>query len=158
MLLNCGVGEDSIFQSTVEHQSVLKEINPEYSWEGLMLKFKFQYYGHLMWRADSLEKTVMLGKIEVRRRRQQRKNGWMASLTQWTWVWTSSRRWWRDAWHAAVHGIAKSQTQLRDWITRNLGNWKSDVFTILCLWMKWKWGWEWSKHIGSRWLHPNKRL
>ena len=66
-------------------QSIRKEINPEYSLEGLMLKQKLQYFGHLMQRADSLEKTLMLGKIESRRRRgRQRQDGWMASLTQWT--------------------------------------------------------------------------
>ena len=78
------------------NQSILKEINPEYSLKGLMLKLKFQYFGHLMWRADSLEKTLMLGKIEGRRRRgRQRMNGWMASLTRWTWLWAKSRRQWR---------------------------------------------------------------
>ena len=67
------------------NQSILKEINPEYSLEGLMLKLKLQHFGHLMWRADSLEKTLMLGKTESRRRRDDRGwDGWMASLTQWT--------------------------------------------------------------------------
>ena len=67
------------------NQSILKEINPEYSLKGLMLKLKLQYFGHLMQRADSLEKTLMLGKIEGRRRREgQRIDGWMTSLTQWT--------------------------------------------------------------------------
>ena len=75
------------------NQSILKEINPEYSLEGLMLKMKFQYYGHLIQKADPLEKTVMLGKIEGRRRRGDRgSDGWMASSTQWTWVWANSRR------------------------------------------------------------------
>ena len=69
--------------------------NPEYSLEGLMLKLKLQYFGHLMQRADSLEKTLMLGKIEGRRRGQQGQDGWMASLTQGTWVRASSRRWLR---------------------------------------------------------------
>ena len=71
-------------------QSILKEISPEYSLEGLMLKQKLQYFGHLMWRTDSLEKTLMLGKIEGRKRRgRQRWDGWMASRTQWTWSeWT----------------------------------------------------------------------
>ena len=78
------------------NKSILKEISPEYSLEGLMLNLKFQYFGHLIQRTDSLEKTLMLGKIECRRRRQwQRWDGWMASLTQWTWVWASSGRWWR---------------------------------------------------------------
>ena len=73
------------------NQSILKEVSPEYSLEGLMLKLKLQYFDYLMQRADSLEKTLMLGKIEGRRRRgQQRWDGWMAPPTQWTWVWTSS--------------------------------------------------------------------
>ena len=77
------------------NQSILKEINPEYSLEGLMLKLKLQSFGHLMWRTDSLEKTLMLGKIEDRRRRgRQRWDGWMASPIQWTWTWANWGRWW----------------------------------------------------------------
>ena len=75
------------------NQSVLKEINPEYSLKGLMLKLKLQYFGHLMQRADSLEKTVMLGKIEDRRG-DRRWDGWIASPTQWTGTWANSGRWW----------------------------------------------------------------
>ena len=79
------------------YQSILKKINPEYSLEGLMLKLKLQYFGHLMQRADSLEKILMLGKIEGGRRSKWHRwwDGKMASLTQWTWIWASSRRWWR---------------------------------------------------------------
>ena len=73
-------------------QSILKEISPECSLEGLILKLKLQYFGHLMWRIDSLEKTLMLGKIESRRG-QQWWDGWMASPTQWTWIWASFRSW-----------------------------------------------------------------
>ena len=73
------------------NQSILKEISPEYSLEGLMLKLKLQFFGHLMWRTDSFEKTLMLGKFEGRRRGDDRGwDGWMASLTQWTWVWVNS--------------------------------------------------------------------
>ena len=82
MLLNCGVGEDS-WESLGQqgnHQSILKEISPEYSLEGLMLKLKLQYFGHLMWRADSFEKTLILGKIEGRRRWQQRMR-WLDGIT-----------------------------------------------------------------------------
>ena len=78
------------------NQSILKDMSPEYSLEGLMLKLKLQYFGHLMQRADSFEKTLMLGKIEGSRRGDDR--GWdgsTASLTQWTWVWVSSGKWWR---------------------------------------------------------------
>ena len=72
------------------NQSVLKEINPDYSLEGL--KLKRQYFGHVMWRADSLKKTLMLGKTEGRKRSRGQRMRWMASLTQWTWVWANSRR------------------------------------------------------------------
>ena len=77
------------------NQSILKEINPKYSLEGLMLKLKLQYFGHLIQRADSFEKTLMLGKIEGGSRRGCRGwDGWMASPTRWTWVWVNSRSWW----------------------------------------------------------------
>ena len=77
------------------NQFILKDINPECSLEGLMLKLKLQFFGHLMGRTDSLEKTLMLQKIEDGRRRgRQGWDGWMASLTQWTWVWASSGNWW----------------------------------------------------------------
>ena len=77
------------------NQSILKEINPDYSLEGLMLKLKLQYFGHLMRKANSLENTLMLGKIEGRRRKGVGDwgwDGWMASLTQWTWIWANSGR------------------------------------------------------------------
>ena len=75
------------------NQSIRKEINPESSLEGLMLKLKLQYFGHLMWRADSMEKTLRLGKIEGRRRTGwQRIRSWLATLTQWTWIWANSGR------------------------------------------------------------------
>ena len=97
------------------NQSILKEISPEYSFEGLILKLKLQYFGHLMQRTNSLEKTLMLGKTEGRRRRgRQRMSCWMASLTRWTWVWASSATWWWTAW-CAVHGVAKSRTRLSKW-------------------------------------------
>ena len=77
------------------NQSILKEISPGYSLEGLMLKLKLQYFGHLMWRVDSLEKTLMLGGLGAGREGDDRGwDGWMASLTQWTWVWVNSRSWW----------------------------------------------------------------
>ena len=80
--------------ATRSNQSILKEINPEYSLERLMLKLKHQYFGHLMRRADSLEKTLMLGKMEGRRRREGQSIRWLlASPTQWTWVWVDSRSW-----------------------------------------------------------------
>ena len=76
------------------NQSILKEISPDYSLEGLMLKLKLQYFGHLMWRTDSLGKTLKLGKTEVRRRGDNRGwDSWMVSSTRWTWIWASSGSW-----------------------------------------------------------------
>ena len=97
-------------------QSILKEISPEYSLEGLMLKLKLQYFGHLMWRTDSCEKTLMLGTFEGRRRRRQRmrcSNGITDSMDMgYSKLWTLVMN--REAWHAAVHGITKRWTWLRD--------------------------------------------
>ena len=77
-------------------QSTLKEFKPQFSLKGLILKLKLQYFGYLMWRSNSLEKTLMLGKIEGKRRRDDIGwDGWMALLTQWTWVWANCGRWWR---------------------------------------------------------------
>ena len=88
------------------NQSTLKEINLEYSLEGLILKQKLQYFGYLMWRADSLENTLRLGKIEDRRRVPQRTRWLMVSPTQWTWVWASSGRWWRTGKPGVLQSIA----------------------------------------------------
>ena len=99
------------------NQSILKEISPEYSLEGLMLKLKLQYFGHLMWRTDSLEKTLMLGKIEGRRRRGDRGwDGWMASPSRWTWVWVSSGSWWWTE-RLGVLRFMGSQRVGYDWTT-----------------------------------------
>ena len=93
MLLNCGVGEDSWQSLALQgDQAILKEINLEYSLQGLMLKLQLQYFGHLMQRTDSLEKTLMLGKTEGGRRRGW--EDWMASPMRWTWVWVNSGSWW----------------------------------------------------------------
>ena len=130
MLLNCGVGEnlESSLNCRRSNQPILKEISPEYSLEGLMLKL--QYFGHVMQRTDSLEKTLMLGKTEGRRRRGwQSMTWWMSSLTQWTRAWTSSGRWWRTGKPDVLQSMG-SQRVRHVWTTnnnntdRNLALWK----------------------------------
>ena len=99
------------------NQSILKEISSEYSLEGLMLKLKLQYFGHLMRWTDSLEKTLMLGKIEGGRKWDDRGwDGWMPSLTQWTWVWVNSRSWWLTG-RPGVLLFMGSQRVGHDWVT-----------------------------------------
>ena len=123
MLLNCG-GEDLRVPWTARrfNQSILKEISPEYLLEGLMLKLKLQYFGHLMRRTDSLEKTLMLGKTEGRRRRRWQRMRWLDGINDSVHMSLSNLRELvmdREAWHAVVHGV----TVRHDWATEL--NWKS---------------------------------
>ena len=136
MLLNCGVGEDSRVPWTARrsNQSILKEISPGCSLEGLMLKLKLQYFGHLMWRVDSLEKTLMPGGIGDRRRGDDRGwDGWMASQTRWTWVWVNSGRWWWTG-RTGVLRFMGSQRVGHNWATEL--NWTElmllSTYLLLC--------------------------
>ena len=145
MLSNCGVGEDLRVPWTAKrsNQSILKEINLEHSLEGLMLKLKLQYFGHLMWKDDSLEKTLMLGKTEGRRRWGQQRMRWLGG---WTRVWASSRRQGRTGRPGALQSLGS-----QSW-TRH-----SDLTTVLAyrersLWPKWPPG-----HRRQRQESPNSR-
>ena len=120
------------------NQSILKEFSPGCSLEGLMLKLKRQYFGHLMWRADPFEKPLMLGKIEGRRRRGRQRMRWLDGITDSMYMGSGELRELvtdREDWHAAIHGVAKSQTRLSDWTEtsfsyfHSLQNHKSSFFT-----------------------------
>ena len=132
ILLSCAVGEDSWewvpWTARRCNQSILKEISPGCSLAGLMLKLKLQYFGHLMQRADSFEKTLMLRKIEGRKRRAERGwDGWMASLTRWIWVWMDSGSWWWTG-RPGVLQFMGSQRVGHDWATEP--NWVSKLLNV----------------------------
>ena len=133
------------------NQSILKQITPEYSLEALMLKLKLQYFGHLMWRTDSLEKTLMLEKIECGRRRgRQRMRRLDVPPTQWTWVWASSGNWWWTGKHGVLQSMG-SQRVRHNWVAEL--NWYFNYWKNKGLYIVAHLSWKLSED--KRWCYPS---
>ena len=134
------------------NQSILKEISPEWSLEGLMPKLKLQYFGHLMWRADSFEKSLMLGRLKAGEGDNRGWDGWMASLTRWMWVWLNSRSWWWTGRPGVLQSMG-SQTVRHDWVTEldwpslslSFPSWQREIPTSL-----------WRVVVNIKWGDKNK--
>ena len=106
------------------NQSILKEISPECSLEGLMLKLKLRYFGHLMWRGDSSEKTLMLGKGEGGRRRRWQRMKWLDGITEWTWVWVNSGSWWWTGRPDVLQFMGSQRVDMTEWLNWTELNWR----------------------------------
>ena len=146
MLWNCGVGEgswESLGLQGDPTKDILKETSPEYSLEGLMLKLKSQYFGYTIWRTNSLEKTLMLGNTEGRRRRGQERMTWLDGITDSMDMGLGKLQevvMDREAWRAAVHGVAKSRTRLSDWTEL-----KPKISVSIHVWTTLLW--QWREHL-----------